>query len=131
MRRYAILFAATILVLLPLDLLFLGILAKGFFEQQVGEMLGEIRLAPAIMFYPLYVVGVLIFVNGPRQATWRSTLLFGALFGLFCYATFELTAMAMLRHWTWPVVMVDIAWGSFVTAISATLGLLGAERLAR
>lgn len=131
MRRYAILFAATILVLLPLDLLFLGILAKGFFEQQVGEMLGDIRLAPAIMFYPLYVVGVLIFVSGSRQATWRSTLFYGALFGLFCYATFELTAMAMLRHWTWPVVMVDIAWGSFVTAISATLGLLAAERLAR
>ena len=74
-----------------LDFLFLGVLAKGFFTSEVGDMLGEIRLAPAILFYLLYVAGMLIFVSGRRGATWQSTLLYGALFGLFCYATFELT----------------------------------------
>ena len=87
-------------------------------------MLGEVRLAPAILFYLIYVGGIVLFVNGAAGATWLSTLVFGALFGLVCYATFELTAMSLLKHWTWPVVAVDMGWGMFVTAVSATLGLL-------
>lgn len=124
MKRYAFLYLATFIVLIPIDFLFLGTIAKSFFTAQVGDMLGEIRLAPAILFYCLYVAGVLVFVSGPRDATWQSTLLYGALFGLFCYATFELTALSLLKHWTWAVVMVDVAWGTFVTAASSTLGLL-------
>ncbi len=93
-------------------------------------MLGEIRLAPAILFYLLYVVGILIFVSGPASATWQSTLLYGALFGLFCYATFELTSLSLFKHWTWPVVVVDVCWGTFVTAVSSTLGLLIANWIA-
>jgi uncharacterized membrane protein len=121
-KRYAILYVATMAVMLPLDLLFLGFVAKGFFQSQVGDMLGDIRPVPAVLFYLLYIVGIMIFVSGSPDATWRSTLLFGALFGFFCYATFELTALALLKHWTWNVVLVDIAWGSFVTAVGATLG---------
>ena len=60
--------------MIPIDFLFLGIVAKGFFTSQVGDMLGEIRLAPAILFYLLYVAGILIFVSGPATATWQSTL---------------------------------------------------------
>jgi uncharacterized membrane protein len=122
-KRYIILYFATLGVLLPVDFLFLGTIAKGFFASQVGDMLGEVRLAPAILFYLLYVVGILIFVSGPPAATWQSCLLYGALFGLFCYATFELTSLSLLKHWTWPVVLVDASWGSFMTALSAALGL--------
>ena len=109
--------------------LFLGTIAKSFFQSQVGEMLGDVRLVPAILFYLLYIVGVLIFTNASSQATWQSALLYGALFGVFCYATFELTALALLKHWTWPVVMVDISWGAFVTAVSSALGLVLADWL--
>jgi len=124
LNRYSILYIATLVVLIPIDFLFLGLVAKGFFQSQVGDMLGEIKLAPAILFYLLYVVGILIFVSGATGATWQSTLLYGALFGFFCYATFELTSLSLLKHWTWPVVVVDVAWGSFVTAIASTGGLL-------
>lgn len=124
LKRYAILYLATFIVMLPIDLLFLGTIAKGFFTSQVGDMLGEVRTAPAILFYCLYIVGILIFVSGSPDANWRSTLLFGALFGFFCYMTFELTSLSLLKHWTWPVVIMDVAWGTFVTAVSATLGLL-------
>lgn len=130
MKRYAFLYLATFLVLIPIDFLFLGTIAKSFFQSQVGDMLGEVRLAPAILFYLLYIVGILVFVSGSPDATWQSTLLYGALFGLFCYATFELTALSLLKHWTWPVVIMDVAWGSFVTALSAMLGLLIANWLA-
>ena len=124
MQRYAVLYLATLIVLIPVDFLFLGIVAKGFFSSQVGDMLGEIRLAPAILFYLLYVVGILVFVSGKAGAVWPSTLLYGALFGFFCYATFELTSMSLLKHWTWPVVLLDVSWGTFVTALSSTAGLL-------
>lgn len=101
MSRYLVLYLTTLAVLTALDFLFLGIVAKGFFVSEVGDMLGEIRTVPAVLFYLLYVVGVLIFVSGPASATWPSTLAYGALFGLFCYATFDLTSLALLKHWTW------------------------------
>lgn len=130
MNRYVVLYLATLIVLIPIDFLFLGMVAKGFFTSEVGDMLGEIRLAPAILFYLLYVIGILVFVSGPVGATWQSTLLYGALFGLFCYATFELTSLSLLKHWTWTVVMADVSWGAFVTALASTLGLLIANRIA-
>jgi uncharacterized membrane protein len=123
-NRYVVLYVATLIVLIPIDFLFLGILAKGFFSSEVGDMLGEIRPAPAILFYLLYVAGILVFVSGSAAATWQSTLLYGALFGLFCYATFDLTALSLLKHWSWPVAVVDVTWGSFVTALVSTAGLM-------
>ena len=129
LNRYVVLYLATLLVLVPIDFLFLGIVAKDFFTSQVGNMLGEIKLAPAILFYLLYIGGILIFVNGAADATPQSTLLYGALFGFFCYATFELTSMSLLKNWSWAVVAVDISWGTFVTAVSSTAGLLVANWL--
>ena len=130
MNRYVVLYLATLVALVPIDILFLGVLAKGFFASQVGDMMGEVRPAPAVLFYLLYAAGILIFVSGSAAATWQTTLLYGALFGLFCYATFELTAMSLLKHWTWPVVAFDMSWGCFVTALSSTLGLTIANWLA-
>ena len=129
MNRYAVLYLATLLVLVPLDFLFLGIVAKDFFTSQVGDMLGEIKLAPAILFYLLYVAGSVIFVSGGQGATWQSTLLYGALFGLFCYATFDLTSLSLLKHWTWPVAILDVGWGAVVTAVASTAALVIADWL--
>lgn len=129
-KRYIILYLATLIVLIPVDFLFLGVVAKGFFTSEVGDMLGEIRPVPAILFYLLYVAGIMIFVSGSVAATWPSTLRYGALFGLFCYATFDLTSLSLLKHWTWPVALVDVSWGSFVTAVSSTAGLLIANWIA-
>jgi uncharacterized membrane protein len=130
LKRYLLLYLATAVVFLPLDFLFLGTLGKRVFTAQVGDMLGEVRLMPAILFYLLYVAGIVIFANGSAAATWPSSLLYGALFGLFCYATFELTALSLLKHWTWAVVALDMSWGIFVTAASAALGLLIADAVA-
>jgi uncharacterized membrane protein len=128
-KRYAVLYLATLMVIVPIDFVFLGTIARGLFTAEVGDMLGEVRPEPAILFYLLYVAGILVFVSGQAAATWPSTLLYGALFGLFCYATFELTALSLLKHWTWTVVMVDVSWGAVVTAASSTLGLIIADWL--
>jgi uncharacterized membrane protein len=130
LKRYAVLYLATLVVFIPLDFLFLGTIAKGFFAAQVGDMLGEVRLPPAILFYLLYLAGMVIFANGAPDATWPSALQNGALLGLFCYATFELTAMSLLKHWSWGVVALDMSWGIFVTAVSAALGLIIANAVA-
>ncbi|MGO9358591.1 MAG: DUF2177 family protein [Xanthobacteraceae bacterium] len=128
MQRIVILYLATLAVFVPIDFVFLGLVAKDFFAAQVGDMLGPIRPAPAVIFYLLYIAGIVIFVSGQRPAP-GATLRDGALFGLFCYATFELTALSLLRHWTWAVVAVDIGWGVVVTAVAATLGALIANRI--
>ena len=54
---------------------------------------------------------------------------YGALFGFFCYMTFELTSLSLLKHWTWPVVLLDVSWGTIVTAVSSALGLMIANWL--
>jgi uncharacterized membrane protein len=128
-NRYAVLYLVTLFVLAPLDFLFLGIIAKDFFTSQVGNMLAEIKLVPAVLFYLLYVAGTVIFVSGGAGATWQSTLLYRALFGFFCYATFDLTSLSLLRHWNWPVAIIDISWGAVVTAVASTAGLLVANWL--
>ena len=127
MNRYAVLYLVTLFVIVPLDFLLLGVVARDFFTSQVGNMLGEIKPVPAVLFYLIYVAGVVIFVSGGAGASRQSTLLYGALFGFFCYATFDLTSLALLKHWSWPVAIVDVAWGSFVTAVSSTAGLLVAD----
>ena len=129
MNRYIVLYLATLIVMVPIDLVFLGLVAKGFFTSEVGDMVGEIRPLPAVLFYLLYVVGILVFVSGGREATFQSALLYGPLFGLFCYGTFELTSLSILKHWTWRVAAVDVGWGSLMTAVSATAGLAIADWL--
>jgi uncharacterized membrane protein len=129
-KRYAILYLATLIVLVPDDFLFLGAVAKSFFNSQVGDMLGDLRLVPAVLFYLLFAAGIVIFASSSTDATWPSALLYGALFGFFCYATFELTSMSLLKHWTWGVVALDMSWGTFVTALSSALGLAIADWIA-
>jgi uncharacterized membrane protein len=128
-NRHIVLYLATLIVMVPIDLVFLGLVAKGFFTSEVGDMLGEIRPLPAVLFYLLYVVGIMVFVSGGREATFQSALLYGPLFGLFCYGTFELTSLSILKHWTWRVAAVDVGWGSLMTAVSATAGLAIADWL--
>jgi uncharacterized membrane protein len=129
LNRYVALYLTTLVVLTALDFLFLGVLARGFFVSEVGDMLGEVKPVPAILFYLLYVVGVLVFVSGGMTATPGSTLPYGALFGLFCYATFDLTSLALLKHWSWAVAALDVSWGAVVTAVSSTAGLLVSDWL--
>jgi len=66
-NRYIVLYLATLIVMVPIDLVFLGLVAKGFFTSEVGDMLGEIRPLPAVLFYLLYVVGILVFVSGGER----------------------------------------------------------------
>jgi uncharacterized membrane protein len=124
MKRYLIAYGLTALVFLPLDFLWLRIVGQGFYRERLGDILAdEFRLAPAVAFYLLYLVGVVIFAVQPALAagSWLTALVYGALFGFFAYATYDLTNMATLRQWSWAVTVVDIAWGTVLTGFSAAV----------
>jgi uncharacterized membrane protein len=132
MKLLALVYLGTLIVLVPLDLVFLGTIGKKLFDANVGEMLlSTPRIAPAVLFYILYAAGVVIFVNGNTPAGLLHNALYGALFGMFCYATFELSNMAVLKHWEWTVVVADILWGATLTAVSALVGGLIANWVSR
>jgi uncharacterized membrane protein len=102
------------------------------FADNVGDMTrANPVILPAVAFYALYIAGIFVFVNGQLPSNWTHNLLYGALFGLFCYATFELTNMSILKHWEWVVVATDIAWGAAVTAIAASVGGVLADWILR
>ena len=131
MKRYLILYFATLLAMLPLDMLFLRVLAKGYFEGQVGQLLTKSpNITAAVLFYALYVAGIVIFASA-TAATWKAALLYGALYGFMCYMTFELTNRVLIKDWTWGVVAVDLAWGTFITATVATIGWLAADAVTK
>lgn len=83
-------------------------------------------MTAAIGFYLIFVVGVVIFAVLPalQAGSWKTALLYGALFGFFTYATYDMTNLATLKGWSFPVTVVDIAWGAFLTGISALAGYL-------
>ncbi|MEW6642838.1 MAG: DUF2177 family protein [Pseudomonadota bacterium] len=129
MQRAITLYLATLAVLVPLDAMFLGWAAKDFFVAEVGDMLGSVRPLPVLLFYLLYGVGVVVFVSAAAAGV-RTVLVRGALFGLCCYATFDLTALALLKHWTWAAAVVDVGWGAVATALSACISLAATDAVA-
>lgn len=127
MTRIAIAYAATAVVFCGLDFLWLGFVAKGYYQSQVGALLLEKPNLPvAAAFYALYIVGVLIFAVLPALdgGNWQRALIYGALFGFFAYATYDLTNLATLKGWTSGMALLDLTWGALVTGASATAGYL-------
>lgn len=126
--HYIIVYLSTLAVLLPLDFAFLGTVGKRMYQERIGELMLDMpRLSAAILFYALYIAGIVLFVNGANPSNSKSNLALGAMFGLFCYATFALTNMAILKQWQWSLVIPDIAWGMILTAVAASVGGLVAS----
>lgn len=121
--RWIILYAANALVLLPLDLIFISTVGKRLFESNIPQlMLPSPRIGAALLFYAVYLIGVTYLANADNPANWQRNAVAGAILGLTAYATFELTNMALLRGWSWSVVVPDILWGTVLTGVTAALG---------
>ena len=121
--RWLIIYLSTAAVMLPIDVAFLGAVGKKMFDQNVGDMITSTpRVTPAVLFYLIYLVGVVALVNGTAPADWRHNLAMGAILGFVAFSTFELTNMSILKHWEWNVVASDIAWGTIMTAAAAAGG---------
>lgn len=124
---HAKLYALTLGVFLAVDLLWLGVVARGFYQTQLRPFLSPtVNWPAAFAFYLLYVVGILIFAVLPGLAADSLAVAagWGALFGFFTYATYELTNLATLRDWPLKVVLVDTAWGMALCTTVASAGFL-------
>ncbi len=125
MNKYAAAYAGTAIVMVALDLLWLGVIAKPLYQQGIGHLMAEKpNVAAAVLFYLLYAMGVVIFAVSPQHdgSSWATTLAMGALFGFFAYATYDLTNLATLRAWPLRLSLIDIGWGTLVSAASAAGG---------
>lgn len=115
----------TAIVFFAVDMLWLGFLAKGIYNKYLNNFLsGQVNWPAAIVFYLLFIVGIFIFVITPatKNGSFNHALLYGALFGFFTYATYDLTNYATLKGWPWQIVVIDILWGTVLTAIVSIAG---------
>lgn len=118
---------ATGIVFLAIDAVWLSTMASRFYKPQLGDLMTNQPSWPAaVLFYLLYVAGVVLFVVQPALGSgrWSSALVMGALFGLVAYGTYDLTNQATLRDWPALLTVVDLAWGTVLTAVAATAGFL-------
>jgi len=118
-RSFLPLYAATALVFFAIDLVWLGVVAQGFYQRHLGHLLrAEVLWAPAVLFYALYIAGILVFavLPGLEARSMARAIALGAFLGLVAYATFDLTCMALLKDFPLVVVVVDLVWGMVLTA---------------
>lgn len=130
MNKYLAAYAGTALVMVAMDMLWLGVIAKPLYQQGIGHLMADKPdIGVAVFFYLLYALGVVIFAVSPQHggASWTTTLAMGAMFGFFAYATYDLTNLATLRDWPLRLSLIDIAWGTVISGVSAAGGKAALE----
>jgi uncharacterized membrane protein len=123
MGRLILLYVATTAVFFGVDIVWLAAIAKDFYRRTLGPLMADpVNWPPAIVFYLLYILGIMVFVSVPaiRAESWTDAVWKGAFLGLIAYATYDLTNFATLKDWPFRVVVVDIVWGMVLTAVVGT-----------
>ena len=112
----------TVPVFFAIDMLWLGIIARGFYAKQLASFLSpNVNWTAGIIFYLLYIVGIIYFavLPGVEKKSLALVVMNAALFGGLAYATYDLTNLATLKNWPLQIVLVDIAWGVVLTSLVA------------
>ena len=116
----------TFTVMLVIDALWLGVVARDLYQQEMGSLMADPpRWLAAAAFYLAYPLGLVIFAVRPALAAHSAghAMVLGGLFGLFAYGTYDLTNLAVLRDWLLRLAFIDLAWGTFASAVSAGASL--------
>ena len=125
MSRVLASYGGILLVMVLLDALWLGVLARPTYQAGIGHLMADKPLLPvAVIFYAVYALGLLIFCVLPfeTEAGWRKPLLQAAMFGFFAYATYDLTNLATRKSWPWTLAVLDMAWGVLISTVSVAAG---------
>lgn len=125
-------YLATLAVFVAIDLVWLGVVAKDFYRNGIGHLMGDgFNVPAAIAFYLVYTAGIMMFAVFPaaQSGDWTRAAMLGAAFGFFAYATYDLTNLTTLKNWPLGLALADMAWGSFVTALAASAGYAVYARL--
>ncbi len=126
------LYALTLPVFFAIDMVWLGLVAKNFYRNQIGFLMRETpNWTAAILFYLLFMVGLIIFVIQPAviKREWVYALQYGALFGFMTYATYDLTNLAVTKNWPLTVTIVDLLWGTVLAASVSAVVYWAATKL--
>jgi uncharacterized membrane protein len=120
------LYLSALVILLAADALWLGFIARGFFYSRLAPVIpltSSPVLLPAILFYLLFTAGILLFVVEPalKENSLKAAWLRGAFFGLVTYATYDLTNHAFIQNWPLAVTLLDLAWGSSISAVVSAI----------
>ena len=125
------LYVVTAIFFFVIDILWLGVIAKKFYNKHLARFFRErVNWTAAIIFYCLYILGIMIFaiLPGISCASLVRTVILGVLYGLFTYATYDLTNLATLKDWPVKIVVVDILWGMVLCGLVSAGGFLVATR---
>ena len=126
LMKYIVGYVATGVAFALIDSVWLRSMYTRLYQPEIGELLmkGGFRMGPAIIFYLLYILGMMIFAVGPalHSGKWQTALVWGALLGFFCYMTYDLTNYATLKVWSTKVTVLDIIWGPFLTGSASLAG---------
>jgi len=116
------LYLLTVPVFFIIDLIWLGVIAKGFYRRHLDFILSpHVNWPAAIVFYLIYIIGIIVFAVVPAidRGSFVRALVWGGLYGFFTYATYDLTNMALIKDWPLKIVIVDILWGMVLCAVVA------------
>jgi uncharacterized membrane protein len=126
-KQAVTLYLMTLAVFFVIDMIWLGVVAKGFYRKHLGTMLSpKVNWGAALLFYLLFIVGLIVFVIRPALAAGEplKALLLGAFFGLISYATYDLSNLATLKDWPIIVTVVDLVWGTTLGGLVSLAGTL-------
>jgi uncharacterized membrane protein len=133
MKAYVVSYAAALVVFLAADMVWLGTMVGRIYRPALGDILAPtVNLPPALFFYLIYPVGLMIFaiLPGLKSGSITTAAAYGALFGFFTYATYDLSNFATLRNWTFQVTVIDIVWGTLLGAMTAAVASYMAIKIA-
>jgi len=129
--KYLKLYFVLLVAFLAIDMLWLGLVARSFYQQYLGFLMTPSpNWFAAVIFYLLFIVGILFFVviPGLENGSLKATLLRAALFGLITYATYDLTNLATIKDWPVLITVVDLLWGTFLSASVSLVGFVFGKR---
>jgi uncharacterized membrane protein len=132
MLASAVRYLVTLATFVALDMAWLGAMASRFYKPMLGDIaIAGVNLPPALVFYAIYPIGLLIFAIEPalRAGSWANAPIYGALFGFFTYATYDLSNQATLRNWTLSLTAVDVVWGTVLGALTSAVTFWVLSRL--
>jgi len=126
-KQYIIAYAATLITFLAVDAVWLGLVAKRFYAEQMGSLMRpDILFMPAAVFYLIFALGVVVLAIRPGQPelSLLSVAALGALTGFMAYGTYNFTNIATIKGWPISMSVVDLTWGTILTAVSAAAGAI-------
>ncbi len=125
MIKYLAGYMSTLVVLLAIDLIWLGIVAKSVYSRGIGHLMAEQpNLMAATVFYLAYAFGLMYFAVAPPSGArlWKNALLAAAVFGFVAYCTYDLSNLATLKNWPMNIAVIDILWGTVLSTVAAATG---------